>query len=132
MNKVFKILYYWLPPFVWMGVIFYFSSKQKVGVADEYVVNFIFFKTLHLIEYAALYFLLFRAFQSSTVHKFTLKQSLIYPIIFAIMFAISDEIHQTFVPTREGHPRDVIIDTIGILLCFSYTKNNLHFLKLFL
>ena len=34
-------------------------------------------------------------------------------ILVVIVYAASDEIHQLFVPSREGTLRDVIIDTIG-------------------
>lgn len=35
---------------------------------------------------------------------------------FAVVFAASDEWHQTFVPGRDGCLRDVLIDTGGALL----------------
>jgi VanZ family protein len=31
----------------------------------------------------------------------------------AVGYAITDEIHQTFVPTRNGSPVDVLIDAVG-------------------
>ena len=43
-----------------------------------------------------------------------------YAIIFCILYAISDEIHQIFVQGRSGEIKDILIDTcgstIGILL----------------
>jgi len=32
----------------------------------------------------------------------------------AVLFAVSDEFHQTFVPTRDGTVADVLIDTLGV------------------
>lgn len=36
--------------------------------------------------------------------------------IFCVCYAILDEIHQLFVPDRSGQIRDVLIDSIGILI----------------
>ena len=41
----------------------------------------------------------------------------ILPVLAAgFLYAVSDEIHQTFVPGRSGEPRDVLIDTSGVLI----------------
>ncbi len=125
-----KLIYYWLPPLLWMLLIFSLSARQRVSVSEISSINFIFFKTLHLIEYAILFFLLFRALFKTT--KMPLNRIFYFSIIIAIVYAFTDELHQTFVPTREGSPRDVVIDTIGILLCFMYTKSNLPKLKRFI
>lgn len=46
---------------------------------------------------------------------FTNKKSLILSLIICLLYAISDEIHQMFVPGRAGQIRDVLIDFSGIL-----------------
>ena len=125
-----KILIYWLPPVLWMVLIFTLSSRQRIGISEVYVVNFIVFKILHMIEYALLYFLFFRAIYSQFSHHKTF--AFLFAGIATLLFAISDELHQTAVPSREGTLRDVGIDTIGITLCFMYTKYNLSKLRLFL
>ena len=38
------------------------------------------------------------------------------PVLFVGLYAATDEIHQLFVPNREGKFADVIIDTAGALL----------------
>jgi len=126
-----KFLFYWLPPIVWMGIIFFLSSRQRIGISEIYIYNFVFFKTLHMIEYAMLFFMLFRAIHK-TFNKLSQTHALILAMILALLYGITDEFHQTFVPTREGSIRDVGIDSIGILLCFQYTKYNLSRLQLFL
>ena len=41
----------------------------------------------------------------------------ILPVLAAgFLYAVSDEIHQIFVPGRSGEPRDVLIDTSGVLI----------------
>ncbi len=88
-----------------MGIIFYFSTQQTAGIISETIPHFIFFKTLHILEYAALAILLFFALLKN-------KQT----IIFAYLYALSDEIHQTFIPGRSGRLRDTIFDLFGIII----------------
>ena len=37
------------------------------------------------------------------------------PFLTGVLYAVSDEIHQTFVPGRAGQIRDVLIDSCGVL-----------------
>lgn len=124
---MYRFIKYWLPPLLWMAIIFILSSRQRVAVSESYTISFLIFKSLHIIEYAFLYFLLFRALYP--YKGITLKKKYIYAFIIAALYAASDELHQTFVPTREGKVRDVIIDWIGITLMYSYIKARLHTLK---
>jgi VanZ family protein len=111
-----KIVYYWAPALLWMMLIFILSSKQRIEVSETYFINFMFFKTGHIIEYAILNFLIFRAIYLGQGVKY--KKALIYSTIISICYAASDEIHQRFIPTREGRPRDVFIDVIGIFFVY--------------
>jgi len=129
MVKFVRFIRYWSPPLLWMTTIFYFSSQLHVTVTGRFLFDFVIFKVLHMIEYAILYFLLFRAVYSLPKPQFTLKNQFLFGLIIASIYALSDEIHQTFVPTREGKIRDVIIDITGILLMYIYIKNNLNRLK---
>ena len=106
-----KFITYWLPVVIWMGVIFIFSSRQKVEVSDTYAINFLFFKTLHVLEYSFLMMFMFRAVANTIGKSYGWVA-----FVICILYAVSDEIHQRFVPTREGRLRDVIIDSGGILL----------------
>ncbi len=124
-----KKLFYWVPPLLWMAIIFYFSSFPRVIVIRNSLYAFLFYKTLHVIEYAILYFLLFRAFYSLSKEKLSLSDRFIFAVLIAILYSLSDEIHQTFVPNREGRLQDVFIDTGGILIMYIYIRNNLDRLK---
>lgn len=124
LSHILRLLYYWLPPILLMITIFILSSQQRVTVSDTKHVDFIIFKGLHVIEYGLMYLLWFRAFYSIK-HKLTSRQLYLYPAIISFLFALSDEFHQTFVPTRQGHIRDIFIDLIGIFCAFLYTK--VHF-----
>ena len=104
MLKKYKIIRF-LPSFFWMFIIFYFSGQQTTGIQGSYNERFVILKSFHLIEYAVLSVLLFIGFK-----KFK-------PVIFsAYLFAVSDEIHQRFIPGREGRVRDTFIDLLGIFI----------------
>ena len=70
-------------------------------------------KIAHFSEYAVggiLIFLLILTFE-----KISPKVRNISSIIITIIYAIFDEVHQLFVPGREGKIVDVYIDTLGII-----------------
>jgi VanZ family protein len=112
-----KLIRLWGPVVVWMTIIFLLSNRQSVQVSDQTVPNFIFFKTLHVIEYAILFTLNVRAFKH-TYTKATGKLWFYSALAITILYAMSDEIHQTFIPTREGRLRDVIIDASGAIIAW--------------
>jgi VanZ family protein len=115
-----SFLNYWMPVVCWMVVIFFFSSRQKVAVSNADTINFLFFKTLHVLEYSFLMILALRA------TKKTLRtRHVLLALAICIVYAISDEIHQTFVPTREGRLRDVIIDTTGASFAWIFLQYGL-------
>jgi len=132
MKKIIKFLFYWLPPFVWIGFIFYLSSRSGIFITKEFFWDFIIFKTFHMIEYAILNFLFFRAFYGLRNKSTDLNKIMIYSFILAIVYASADEYHQTFVPSREGKLRDVIIDSVGAGLMYIYIKSTFRFWKRFL
>ncbi len=111
-RKVLLFLNAWLPPLIIMVIIFALSTRQNLSISSEHVVNFSFFKTLHVLEYGLLTLLFFRAFFLTS--KLAYEKMIAISIFLTILYSISDEIHQTFVPTRSGQPRDVLIDAIGI------------------
>ncbi len=125
-----RFIKYQLPAIIWMVLIFTLSSRQRIGVSEEYWMNFAFFKSLHVIEYAILYLLILRALASGRTIK---KKQYVSAFVLTVLYAISDEMHQTFVPTREGTLRDVAIDTVGAFAAMSAVKSQkIPLLKYFL
>lgn len=102
-----------IPSLLWMCVIFYFSSRSTSGFGpDNPTDRFLLLKSFHLTEYAFLAILLSFAF---------LKKKSV--IIIAYLYAISDEIHQSFTPGRSPRFQDTLIDLGGILIgIFIYQK----------
>ncbi|MGB4966247.1 MAG: VanZ family protein [Microgenomates group bacterium] len=125
-----NIFLYWLPLVAWMSAIYYFSSHPHFSLVQQTTFDFILFKTLHMVEYAFLYYLWFRAlYQTNIIPK---KNTLLAAILLTLLYAISDEYHQTLVPTREGKLRDVVIDFAGIMIIWYYIKSNLRFVTKYL
>ena len=44
------------------------------------------------------------------------KFKILYASLICIIYSISDEIHQYFVPGRSGELRDIMIDSLGVIL----------------
>lgn len=130
MKLVKNYIFCWLPPVLWMGAIFYFSSQPHFAIVPENTLDFITFKILHMIEYGFLYFLLFRGLYKTSVY--TLSEMLLLSFIIGCLYAISDEYHQSFIPTREGRLRDVIVDIAGMTIVYWYIKSHLPRIKKYL
>lgn len=107
-----KALRLWLPPILWMGIIFFLSSRPTIKTTEIYWQDFIIKKTAHFVEYAVLSFLYLRAFLGSKTLK---KKSFLLAFLISLVYAASDEYHQSFIPGREPRIRDVIIDSMGAL-----------------
>ncbi len=119
-NWKLEIVKHWLPVLIWAGFIFWLSSLPNLesGLEQDFVLR----KIAHILEYAVLTFLLFRAF---SVQGGPAPKILVLAVIFALFYALTDEYHQTFIFGREGTLRDVVIDSIGILITTGvwYIKN---------
>lgn len=99
----------WIPPIVIYGFIFWFSSRPVLPGPEGLAVQFVWFKTAHLIIYAALTFFTWIAWRS--LHADWKAVLLTWYLIMTL--AALDELHQMFVPPRTGRPLDVFIDLLA-------------------
>ena len=118
-----KFLKFWFPVFLYSGIIFYASSLPDVKSPLE-IKNLD--KAIHILEYLPFGFLLAKAFAQQWP-AVKIGQAV---TICSLLYGISDEYHQHFVPGRESGFPDVIADTIGgflgawiFLLLKDRTKN---------
>jgi hypothetical protein len=75
-------------------------------------------KAYHVAEYALLTYLLFLVFVNRVSKNY--RQALIICAIISLLYAVSDEWHQTFIPGRGGTWVDVVIDCGGISLTIAF------------
>ena len=110
-----KFIKLWFPVVTWAVFIFYLSGIPDLKTGFEF--DFILRKISHVVEYLILVWLLYRAFAGS-FDNINTPRLFIYPAVLCFLYAISDELHQSFVPGRNCSIQDVLIDTIGILVFF--------------
>lgn len=96
------------PPVALMAVIFYGSAQPQLG-PDLGGLDLLLRKLAHMIEYALLFLLWRRALPGAPPGA---------AAAIAVGYAISDEIHQSFVDGRHGTPVDVLIDSAGVALAW--------------
>jgi len=82
----------------------------KLNVDISYL-NSIVRKITHFLIYLVLGFLVMNALMKS--YKSGVKFYIISALLICMIYAISDEIHQLFIPGRGAHLTDVIIDIFG-------------------
>ena len=97
----------WLPPIVYMGVMFHLSSESEPLPA---LTAHVWDKLLHLIEYGGLAALVCRALLGEGLGWLAAVAG---AIVAASLYGASDEWHQSFVPMRDSDVRDWVADTLG-------------------
>lgn len=117
-----KLLKFWLPPVLWAGVIFTFSSFPTVQTSDFYLSDFLLKKSAHLVEYGILAILIYRALINYNLEK---KRTILLTIIIAFLYGVTDEFHQSFVFGRTSTIRDIVIDTLGATIGTLWIKKYL-------
>ena len=124
---------------LWMIVIFSFSSadvNKSTGTSDKVITtmieikdkitnnetpnnekeiivknsSFYIRKLAHITEYLILGFLMFNLLKQYSV------TNIYYAIGLSILYSCTDEFHQLFINGRSGSIRDILIDSIGILI----------------
>lgn len=118
-----KRIKYWLPVILWALLIFLLSSRALPEVTGTYWGDFTFKKLSHLVFYGILAVLIYRALVFEGMSKL---KAIYFSVVFSMLYGISDEIHQSFVPGRQPHIRDIIFDTIGAGMSLLITKKILE------
>jgi len=99
-----KFVRLWLPAIFWSVFIFVLSSLPGADFAKTKGADFLIRKTLHVIEYSILVLTYYRGSKNAFVSAGL-----------AVIFALTDELHQNLTPTRTGKVSDVLIDSIASL-----------------
>ncbi len=94
------------PPLALMGLIFFLSAQPDLnsGLGGW---DTVLRKLAHMVEYGALWFLWWRALGRGDPRP---------AVAVALLYAATDELHQSFVDGRVGSPVDWCIDAVGVAL----------------
>ena len=103
-----------LPALTWAAVIFAFSAQPDLPHVPQSLLDLLVRKGAHMTEYAILAVLLYRALVPAVVREGPSAPLLAW--LLAVAYAMSDEVHQSFVPGRTAAVLDVGIDATGALL----------------
>ena len=132
-SKIYRILSI-IPILAVMAIIFYLSaqcgeeSAETSGGLLDFILSLFFKDTLlnetisdfvhefmrslaHFAEYALLGLLMYNA-----VNAFSIKRAPVVSVALSFTYALSDEIHQYFVPERSFQLIDLAVDLGGIIL----------------
>lgn len=104
-------LFYWFPTLVWAGIIYSFSSLTTPSTSRIFWQDFLVKKSAHVTVYMVLTGLVYRSLKNTT--SLTGNYLLLTTLCLVILYAISDEFHQSFTPGREPTLRDAIIDSVS-------------------
>ena len=95
---------------MWMVLIFVLSSQSRLIVIENEADEKIFYKMGHFLAYACLTWLWWRVLAPQRQVKWSV---LLLAFALTVLYGVSDEIHQRFVPGRHGQVADVFFDAGG-------------------
>jgi len=126
MRKIIK----WVLLILWVSLIFYMSNQigkdssnasgffvkelvKIVPILKPYtsIISFFVRKVAHIVEYFILGILVYQL-----VDEYFIKDKRLVSILICIFLSCFDEIHQLFVPLRNGTIIDIFYDSLGFLL----------------
>lgn len=126
----------WVLVVLWMTLIFFFShqpatksSELSTGITEKIAeviiravpeskvnqvnLNFIIRKGAHFGVYMVLGILVANGLIGCNRSKVS---TILLSLLICVLYAISDEVHQLFIPGRSGEVRDVLLDSGGALV----------------
>lgn len=113
-----RFIKYWLPVIIYAIFIFSLSSIPGRYIPRLFEGEDI---LLHILLYALFAFLISRALKEYFPRANKLMRfSWVFAI--AIIYAISDEYHQLFVPYRMASWQDIVFDGLGILIAGVFSR----------
>lgn len=104
------------------------NKKLNNKIKKKYINKYVFLvrKIAHFIIYLILGLLVISLLEEYMILD---KRVLLLTIIFVLLYAFSDELHQYFIPGREARISDVLLDTfgggIGELIYYVFRRNRL-------
>ena len=124
-----RYLKYWAPSILYMALIFAISSMQQPPLPTPKFEWLSIDKIYHFIEYGILSVLLTIALINVPPKWLPTNWIWVTAALISILYGVSDEWHQTFVPGRFATLSDLVSDAIGAVagvvgVYFYYKKRN--------
>ncbi len=118
-----RISCYWLAMTIWLAAIFVLSAQPTWTTSQAWMLITPIRKSAHVLEFAVLTGLVWKALKyveerSAWFGKMARYRTWTASLL-PLLYAISDEMHQYFVPNRQAQVMDVVIDTVGIFLALA-------------
>jgi VanZ family protein len=108
-----KELLYRAPLLVlWMGVIYWLSAQPSLPHAPDPWWDLLLKKGAHVLVYVVLAVLWWWTLSAISAAR----KALVLAALFSVVYAVSDEVHQLYVPGRSGRLWDVGIDLCGVAI----------------
>ncbi len=101
----------WVLVAVWAGFIFTLSATPNLRFVQSDAIDFVVRKAGHMAAFGILAVLLWRAISYSRQGG-----AVAVSLALTILYAASDEFHQSFTAGRHASPVDVGIDSIGAVI----------------
>jgi VanZ family protein len=108
-SKMKQFTLYWLPLIAYCVAIYIQSDYPSPQSLPSFEFSD---KLLHLAAYAVMGVLFYRAYQTTPFNS-NIQMLVLLSMISASLYGVSDEIHQAFVPARDGSLWDVVADILG-------------------
>lgn len=119
-----KAAFRWLPAFGIMAVIFVLSSLPSADVPDFGLLDALVKNGGHFVGYA----LLALAYSFALPRRFSRLERGVAAVGLALLYALSDEFHQSFIAGRSASWSDILVDGLGAsiaaLLWARYSPNS--------
>ena len=103
----------WLPMLAMMALIFVLSSQSGLKVSEDPAVDKPFRVTGHLLAYALL---AAATLVGSSWGRRPVWRDAALALAVSLLYGLSDELHQSFVPDRTGRLDDVVTDMLGAIV----------------
>lgn len=100
--------------------IFYISSMTFEGVSSAG-------SSINSIIYHLLIFFIFALFLSISVMQGKAPKLIFIVIVISILYGLSDEMHQFFVPGRTLSLRDLLLDATGIIFAAAFYVISIYY-----
>jgi VanZ family protein len=123
---------YYFAPVFWAALIFWNSSRSNIHLPNYFFKNLD--KIIHFGIYFILGYLITRALSGGEFKNLTCKIFSL-SILLGILYGMSDEYHQLFVPGRSMDLFDLLADVAGIIIAqvaiyFHYQKTESRHLNI--